>query len=72
MPLTDQYRRRVQQTTEKIAKLQRDKSNLVKKSSELQKKAYSAISAAGRTKSLSTKQSKLRESERANAEIARS
>lgn len=68
--MTGQYRRRVQQATENISKLQNDKSNLVKKSGDFQKKANSASSAASKARTPSAKQSKLREAERANSELA--
>ena len=64
MPMIDQYRQRVQQTSANIAKLQKDKSDLAKKRAYIQKKVSAATSSLHTTKSASTVNTKQREIER--------
>lgn len=70
MGMSDQYRQRIQQSREKIARLQKEKGQLAKKSADLQGKINSASEAASRTRSESTLKSKLREAERRSKELA--
>ena len=70
MSMTNTYRQRANQARQQIASLQKEKGNLSKKSADLQKKANSAGTAANRTKNISTRNSKLREAERARIDNA--
>ena len=58
------------QAREQIAKLQKEKGNLSKKSADLQKRSNSAEAEANKTKSASTRNSKLRGVQRAREENA--
>ena len=60
----DMYRRQVAQIRDGIAKLMDQKARLVQKAADAGKKSLSARSAANKTSSTSTIQSKLREAGR--------
>ncbi|MBD3672769.1 MAG: hypothetical protein HUJ26_04510 [Planctomycetaceae bacterium] len=68
--MSDQHRRNAQRCREKIAQLQKEKSNLVKKSADLQGKINSATQSANRSRNASTIQSKMREIARSSKDLA--
>ena len=70
MSASDHYRRNVQLSSGKIAKLQADKSRLAARSADLQKKMNSANTTANKTNSVSMRESKLREANRAAKDLA--
>ena len=67
--MTNIHRQRANQARQQIASLQKEKANLSKKSADLQKRANTADAEAVRTKSTSTRNSKLREAERARNDL---
>ncbi len=71
MSLLDTYRRKVQQKNEEVARLLKDKANQQKKVAELSGKINRISPSIGKTKSITTIQSKLREVERLQNEAAR-
>ena len=62
--MTDQYRRNAQQASTNTAKLQRDRSRLVEKGADFQRKIDSASATASKTKSASTLKSRRGQIER--------
>ena len=61
MAIIDQYRRKAEQASANIARLQKEKSDLTKKRADIQKRINSASVTARTTKSTSTANMKLRE-----------
>ena len=70
LPMIDQFRRRVQQASANIAKLQKDKSGLETKRADVHRKMNAAKKAASTTRSDSTRNMKQREIERLHRELA--
>ena len=64
MPMIDQFRRRVEQASANVAKLQHDKSRLAKKRADLQKKINAVNKTVTTTRSISAINMKQHEIER--------